>query len=334
MAALTPNDIVRGHRLAQQAAFQTESRHVKRPPPPAPLPPMVYGYVRVSTGKQAKEGESLEAQTKKIAEYCKKNRLPAPHISVDSGVSGKTMANRSNLTDIRDQSREGDFIVTYSLSRVGRNTEEMLAFARVLMEKKVHFIVLDHNKKEVDMSDPSQVGLYSMLATFDTMERARTGIRTSMVMQSMAQENKLRCSAPFGYRLVAKKLVEDPEEIRTVDAIGELLLANPKLRDVQVAKAIQARVDAGELSMRKFRSKAEGSQRFSNGAKVHQSTIAKIIRKHRFRELDALAPQDQPPTNECLCPPRPEPGTLAPVLRPDADSPELHGLQPDHDRRP
>lgn len=50
----------------------------------------VYGYLRVSTLTQAKEGESLEAQRLQVTSYAvsKGLQLPEENVYVEAGVSG------------------------------------------------------------------------------------------------------------------------------------------------------------------------------------------------------------------------------------------------------
>jgi hypothetical protein len=48
----------------------------------------VYGYVRVSTIDQADNGDSIEAQTLNIIQYCKNNNLHLIDTFIDAGISG------------------------------------------------------------------------------------------------------------------------------------------------------------------------------------------------------------------------------------------------------
>src|SRR5689334_2090760 len=100
---------------------------------PSPLDPTrkpgkyILCYKRVSTTKQVEEGHSLEAQHKYIEEYITNNKLVG-HVEFfqDQAISGKDMKNRPDFQRMKDTMRKGDTIVSYSLSRLGRNTREML----------------------------------------------------------------------------------------------------------------------------------------------------------------------------------------------------------------
>ena len=48
----------------------------------------VYGYVRVSTDRQADEGESLTAQQRTIEGYAMMQGTPVDHVFVERAVSG------------------------------------------------------------------------------------------------------------------------------------------------------------------------------------------------------------------------------------------------------
>lgn len=55
------------------------------------------GYVRASTGRQAREGVSLDAQREKIRQYCELHDLELVAIHADEGVSGRKASNRKAL---------------------------------------------------------------------------------------------------------------------------------------------------------------------------------------------------------------------------------------------
>ena len=50
----------------------------------------VYGYTRVSTERQADEGESLDVQQRQISGYAMMKGLEIGHVFVERGVSGST----------------------------------------------------------------------------------------------------------------------------------------------------------------------------------------------------------------------------------------------------
>ena len=57
----------------------------------------VAGYIRVSTEKQVKEGESLEAQRDSILEYTNRKKYDLIEIYEDAGKTGGSMTSRVDL---------------------------------------------------------------------------------------------------------------------------------------------------------------------------------------------------------------------------------------------
>jgi len=51
----------------------------------------VIGYIRVSTDKQAEDGDSIELQREKVRQYCDLHDHDLVELYTDSGASGKNM---------------------------------------------------------------------------------------------------------------------------------------------------------------------------------------------------------------------------------------------------
>ena len=77
---------------------------------------MIYGYARVSTLTQSRDGNSIEDQINALKEYgCQE--------IVTEAFSGKTMA-RPEFQKLINQLREGDTLVVTKLDRFARTTIE------------------------------------------------------------------------------------------------------------------------------------------------------------------------------------------------------------------
>ena len=55
------------------------------------------GYARVSTGAQAREGVSLEAQKHRFKAWCRANGHELVEVESDEGISGGKTSNRPGL---------------------------------------------------------------------------------------------------------------------------------------------------------------------------------------------------------------------------------------------
>ena len=75
------------------------------------------GYIRVSSPKQAKEGESLDTQKADIKKYCKKKGWDLIKIYADEGISGASN-NRPELLKLLADAQTNNFNFTqkYNIS--------------------------------------------------------------------------------------------------------------------------------------------------------------------------------------------------------------------------
>src|SRR5260370_18737382 len=87
----------------------------------------VYGYVRVSTDRQADEGESLGTQQRVIDGYAMMNRLTLDSIFVERRVSGaKPLGERPEGARLLAGVKSRDRVVTPKLDRMFRSALDAL----------------------------------------------------------------------------------------------------------------------------------------------------------------------------------------------------------------
>ena len=89
---------------------------------------MIYGYCRVSTKGQAKDGNSLEAQEKAILE-----RYTDAKIYTEAYTG--TTTNRPVFTEIIENLTENDMLVVAKLDRLARNTVEGIQIVQQIFAK-------------------------------------------------------------------------------------------------------------------------------------------------------------------------------------------------------
>ena len=95
---------------------------------------MIYGYARVSTATQGRDGNSLEDQVAALQKYgCQE--------IVEEAFSGKTM-ERPKFQRLLDRLQEGDTLVVCKLDRFARTAIEGVQTVRELFERgiKVHIL--------------------------------------------------------------------------------------------------------------------------------------------------------------------------------------------------
>lgn len=129
---------------------------------------MKYGYIRVSTRGQAKDGNSLEAQERAVRE------AGAEKIYADSFTGTKT--HRPEMNKLLEVIRAGDTLVITKIDRIARTATEGFELVQTLLEQGVSVHVL--NMGLIDQSPTGKLILHIMLA-FAEFERDMIVERTS-----------------------------------------------------------------------------------------------------------------------------------------------------------
>lgn len=121
---------------------------------------MVYGYTRVSTVKQSKNGNSLDEQRRVLLE------AGAREIISDSYTG--TKMDRPNLTALLERLQEGDKLIVTKLDRFARTAVEGGAIVKELHERGVTIHILN-----MGIADSTPMGklMVTMLLAFAEFER-------------------------------------------------------------------------------------------------------------------------------------------------------------------
>lgn len=118
------------------------------------------GYARVSTRDQStdrQEADLLAAGVRRDDLY------------VDHGVSG-ARAVRPGFTKALDALIDGDTLIITTLDRLGRSTQNMLAFAHELRDRGAGLRVLNLGGGDVDTATPMGSMLFTIMAALAQME--------------------------------------------------------------------------------------------------------------------------------------------------------------------
>jgi putative DNA-invertase from lambdoid prophage Rac len=161
----------------------------------------VYGYARVSTARQANEGESLEVQRRQIEGYAMMQALVLDEILVEEGVSGSVpLQERPIGTRLLAKVTKGDIIIAAKLDRCFRSALDALNVVEKLKVRGVKLHLLDLGG-DIAGNGLSKLFL-TIAAAFAEAERDRIRERISNVKQDQkARGRYLGGKVPFGFRL-------------------------------------------------------------------------------------------------------------------------------------
>src|SRR5690348_5343938 len=104
----------------------------------------IYAYARVSTARQADEGESLGAQERSIAGYAMMHGLLISQSFVERGVSGSVpLSERPRGKALLATLKPGDVIITPKLDRMFRSALDALAVLKDFKARAISLHMID-----------------------------------------------------------------------------------------------------------------------------------------------------------------------------------------------
>lgn len=138
---------------------------------------MIYGYARVSTKGQAKDGNSLEAQEKALKES------GASEIYVDAFTGTKT--DRPEFDKLMDKIQKGDTLIVTKLDRFARSMTQGSGLVSDLIEKGIKVYILNIGVMD---NTPSSKLIRNVFFAFAEFERDMIVERT-MEGKAIAKQN-------------------------------------------------------------------------------------------------------------------------------------------------
>ncbi len=131
---------------------------------------MIYGYARVSTAMQGRDGNSLEEQEAALKKYgCQE--------IVTEAFTGKTM-ERPKFQVLLNELQEGDTLVVCKLDRFARTTIEGVQTVRELFERNIKVNILNIGMIENTLTGNLILTVMLAFAEYERgmiVERTQTG---------------------------------------------------------------------------------------------------------------------------------------------------------------
>ncbi|HMP59365.1 MAG TPA: recombinase family protein [Gemmatales bacterium] len=153
-------------------------------------PLRIAGYVRVSSQRQATEGDSLAAQQHEIeqeVEFRKRRenwQVESLEFYVDAGKSAKDQ-KRPQLQRLKRDIAAGkiDLVICFKLDRITRSLKDFVDLWALFAEHDVDVVSL---REKFDTSMPTGEAMVQLIMVFAQLERKMTAERTFSIMRDRA----------------------------------------------------------------------------------------------------------------------------------------------------
>ena len=161
-----------------------------------------YTYLRVSTEKQV-DGYSIDAQRKNVQKLADLKDFEIVREYVDAGYSGADIQNRPAFTqmmkDIENEKDGIEYVLSFKLSRLGRNAIDTLESLRKMQSHGVNVLTDDG---AVDSSSAYGNFFILIMSGLAEMERENILAQTFAGRVEKARQGRYNGGqAPYGYRI-------------------------------------------------------------------------------------------------------------------------------------
>lgn len=139
-------------------------------------PSVALAYVRVSTGRQAESGLSLETQERSLRQAAELAGYSEVVVLREEGISGKSLRNRPALQEGLELLRTGQAaaLLVSKMDRLSRSTRDTLHLCDLADREGWRLVSLDLN---LDTGTPTGRLVLTLLAAVAEMERSRIAER-------------------------------------------------------------------------------------------------------------------------------------------------------------
>ena len=186
-------------------------------------PLRIAGYVRVSSQRQATEGDSLIAQQHEIeqeVEFRKRREnleVASLEFYVDAGKSAKDQY-RPQLQRLKRDIAAGriDLVICFKLDRITRSLKDFVDLWALFAEHEVNVSSL---REKFDTSMPTGEAMVQLIMVFAQLERRMTAERTFSIMRDRADRGLWNGGHVLGYRSVQN----DPGKLE-IEPVGAAIV--------------------------------------------------------------------------------------------------------------
>lgn len=207
-------------------------------------------YLRVSSSSQEEDGYGLETQRKVGLELAQKNGfLSELHEEGAASSSLENLSNRPVMSALLSRIEKGEIrhLYAYAPDRLSRN-EQTSGLIRYTLFK--HNVRLYTQGGETDFGNSQDKLMFGILSQFASYENeVRTGRLRRGRLETVRVGNWHGGTTPFGYKVVQKKLVIDPDTSEWVRKVYQWYADGLSIDQIRIALiANNVRTSRGKIN--------------------------------------------------------------------------------------
>ncbi|MDU5024295.1 recombinase family protein [Cutibacterium avidum] len=237
--------------------------------PVAPRRVRVGAYARVSTGSE----RQLSSLSEQVSHYSRLIQATPgwdyAGVYIDEGITGTKTTTRDGLQDLLTQARAGkvDVVLCKSISRLARNTVDLLAIIR---ELKALGVSVRFEREGIDTATSDGELLLTLLASFAQEESRSLSDNVKWSIQRRFTQGIPNSTLIYGYRWEDGQFVIQPEEAEAIRLAYEWF----------TQEGISPETIAARLNQKGYRS------RF--GKRIEPNLIRRALRNERYTGMMVL----------------------------------------------
>ncbi len=180
-------------------------------------------YIRVSTDRQAKEGDSLEEQESELRKFCEYRHFQIHKVFVERGKSGGNTNRPEYQKLVKDiEAKKINAVVVKKLDRLSRSLMDFEQLMIKLQAQDVGFISLREN---FDTTMAMGKAMLRVALVFAQLEREQTAERIKDVFAWRAEQGLYNGGTrPFGYDSVSSELIPHKQEKKVIQFMFETFI--------------------------------------------------------------------------------------------------------------
>lgn len=206
-----------------------------------------FGYIRVSTSGQARDGYSLEYQREEIIKYASCNGFELVNIFEDAGVSGAKVdedeltIEREGLQRMLEAIKDIKYVIVLNTSRLWRSDMVKILVQRDFKKRGIDIKSIEHPNYSIYKHDPTDILVNSIMEALDQYQRLEIAVKLGRGRKKKAEGGGYSGGKPaYGYtaKKSQKNLEVNETQARAVKRIFELRELNPDFSLSDIASCL------------------------------------------------------------------------------------------------